>query len=128
MVIDSSALMAILMNEPEREDFLGRIAAEPVRFFCTATYMECSMLMFSRKGGAGVNAFDALVKRLDIELIATDADQAISARQAFIRFGKGIHPAKLNMGDCFSYALAKQSGERLLFKGNDFGQTDISVV
>jgi ribonuclease VapC len=128
MVVDSSALMAILMNEPERVDFLGRIVADPIRFVSTVSYLECSMLMFSRKGRAGVDQFDALLRRLDCELVSADAEQAVVARQAFINFGKGNHPAKLNLGDCFAYALAKYSGEPLLFKGNDFGRTDVGVV
>jgi ribonuclease VapC len=128
MVVDSSALMAILMNEPERMDFLGRIVADPMRFVSTVSYLECSMLMFSRNGKAGVDQFDVLLKRLDCELVAADAEQALVARQAFIKFGKGNHPASLNLGDCFSYALARYAGEPLLFKGNDFGRTDVAVA
>jgi ribonuclease VapC len=128
MVVDSSALMAILMNEPERMDYLGRIVADPVRFLSTVSYLECSMLMYSRKGKAGVDQFDALLKRLDVELVSADAAQSVVARDAFIRFGKGHHPAKLNLGDCFSYALARYAGEPLLFKGNDFGRTDVAVA
>jgi ribonuclease VapC len=128
MVVDSSALMAILMNEPERMDFLGRIVGDPMRFVSTVSYVECSMLMYSRKGNAGVDAFDALLKRLDCELVSADAAQAVVARQAFVRFGKGNHPARLNLGDCFAYALAKYAGEPLLFKGDDFGKTDIAVA
>ena len=128
MVVDSSALMAILMNEPERMDYLGRIVADPVRFLSTVSYLECSMLMYSRKGKAGVDQFDALLKRLDVELVSADAAQSVVARDAFIRFGKGHHPAKLNLGDCFSYALSRYAGEPLLFKGNDFGRTDVAVA
>lgn len=128
MVIDSSALMAILMNEPERMDFLGRIVADRMRFVSTVSHLECSILMFSRKGSPGVDQFDALLKRLDCDLVSADAEQAMVARQAFIRFGKGNHPAKLNLGDCFAYALAKYAGEPLLFKGNDFSQTDVMVA
>jgi ribonuclease VapC len=128
MVVDSSALMAILMNEPERMDYLGRIVADSMRFISVVSYLECSMLMYSRKGRAGVDQFDALLKRLDCELVSADAEQALVARQAFIQFGKGNHPAKLNLGDCFSYALARYSGEPLLFKGNDFSKTDIAVA
>lgn len=127
MVVDSSALMAILMNEPERIDFLRRIAADSVRLLSTVSYMECAMLMFSRKGKVGLDDFDALLKRSDIELVSADVEQAMFARQAFIRFGRGNHPARLNLGDCFAYALARYAGEPLLFKGNDFGQTDVEV-
>jgi ribonuclease VapC len=128
MVVDSSALMAILMNEPERMDFLARIVADPACFLSTVSYLECSMLMFARKGRAGVDQFDALLKRLGIELVSADAPQAVVAREAFIRFVKGHHPARLNLGDCFAYALARYAGEPLLFKGNDFSKTDIAVA
>jgi len=128
MVIDSSALMAILMNEPERIEFLRRIVDDPVRYLSTVSFMECSMLMFARKGKDGVDEFDALLKRLHCELVSADAEQTLVARQAFMRFGKGNHPARLNLGDCFAYALARQAGEPLLFKGNDFIQTDIAVA
>src|ERR1035441_6107550 len=108
MVVDSSALMAILMNEPERMDFLARIVADPACFLSTVSYLECSMLMFARKGRAGVDQFDALLKRLGIELVSADAPQAVVAREAFIRFVKGHHPARLNLGDCFAYALDRK--------------------
>jgi ribonuclease VapC len=128
MVVDSSALMAILMNEPERMDFLARMVADSTCLVSTVSYLECSMLMFSRKGGGGVDQFDALLKRLGIELVSADAAQAMVAREAFLRFGKGHHAAKLNLGDCFAYALAKYAGEPLLFKGNDFSKTDVAVA
>ena len=128
MVIDTSALLAILQNEPERHAFNLIIESEDVRALSTANFVELSMVVESRYGPEGVRDLDLFLNRADIELVPVDSDQAYLARQAFRQYGKGRHPAGLNYGDCFSYALAKSLGEPLLFKGEDFSQTDLACA
>jgi ribonuclease VapC len=125
MVIDTSALLAILQGEPERRMFTEAIEAAETRSISAATFVETSIVIEARYGTAGLRDLDALIATATIALIAVDVDQAHVARAAFSRFGKGRHPAGLNSGDCFAYALAKALGEPLLFKGSDFAQTDI---
>ncbi|MDE0036915.1 MAG: type II toxin-antitoxin system VapC family toxin [Gammaproteobacteria bacterium] len=128
MVIDTSALVAILRDEPERSDFNRAIEATDTRVLSVASFLETSMVIDSRHGPDGVRDLDLFIAKADIDLVAVDADQAYVARAAFRSYGKGRHPAGLNFGDCFAYALAKTSGEPLLFKGSDFPQTDITTV
>lgn len=125
MVIDTSALVAILRNEPERRSFTEAIENAETRLMSVANFVETSMIVESRYGYEGLRDFDALIQRAGIEFVAVDTDQAYLARRAFSQYGKGRHPARLNFGDCFAYALAKTRGESLLFKGDDFNQTDI---
>lgn len=128
MVIDTSALVAILRDEPERSAFNQAIDAADARVLSVASFLEASMVIETRHGSDGVRDLDLFNAKADIELVAVDADQAYVARAAFRRYGKGRHPAGLNFGDCFAYALAKTSGEPLLFKGSDFPLTDITAV
>jgi ribonuclease VapC len=116
MVIDTSALVAILLNEPERRAFNQAIEAAEARRMSTATFVETSIVIESRFGAEGIRDLDLFVERAGIDLVAVDAEQAQVARRAFSRFGKGRHPAGLNYGDCFSYALATVFGEPLLYK------------
>ena len=125
MVLDTSALLAILQNEPERRKFNEAIDAAESRSLSTASFVECSMIVESRYGADGVRDLDLLIAKAQISLISVDEEQANLARRAFRKFGKGRHPAGLNFGDCFSYALSKAVQEPLLFKGNDFSQTDV---
>jgi len=125
MVFDTSALLAILFDEPERRAFTEAIEATEVRLLSTASFVEASMILEARHGAEGVRALDRLLAAANVEIIAVDLPQAHAAREAFRQFGKGRHPAGLNFGDCFSYALAKARSEPLLFKGGDFSQTDI---
>lgn len=127
MVIDTSALLAILQDEPERRTFTEAIEAADVRSMSAATFLETSIVIESRYGPQGVRDLDALIAAAAIELVPVDADQAQIARAAFSQFGKGRSPAGLNYGDCFSYALAKARGEPLLYKGSDFSQTDVAA-
>jgi len=127
MVIDTSALLAILQDEPERRTFTEAIEAAETRSISAATFVETSIVIESRYGTAGLRDLDALIATATIALVPVDADQAQIARTAFSQFGKGRHPAGLNYGDCFSYALAKALGEPLLYKGSDFAQTDVSA-
>jgi len=126
MVIDTSALLAILQNEPERSAYNRAIELADTRTLSTASFVELSMVIESRYGPEGTRDLDLFLSRANIELIPVSSDQAYVARQAFRQYGKGRHPAGLNFGDCFSYALAKSLGEPLLFKGNDFSQTDLT--
>ena len=128
MVIDSSAVVAILLAEPERERFLEAIGADPVRLISSVNALEASMVIESRNGKAGGRELDLLFHRSKVEIVASTAEHFEVARDAWRRFGKGNHPARLNMGDCFAYALSQVSGEPLLFKGNDFGRTDVAVA
>jgi ribonuclease VapC len=126
MVIDTSALLAILFDEPERRLFNEAIEGASSRVLSTGTFVEVSIVLESRFGAEGLRDLDLFIERAGIELVAVDSEQAHVARRAFSRFGKGRHRAGLNYGDCFSYALAMVSGEPLLFKGEDFPLTDIT--
>ena len=125
MVIDSSALVAILGGEAERRTFIDLIEAADSRLMSTASFVEVSIIIESRYGADGVRDLDLFLERAGVELAPVDEDQARQARRAFTRYGKGRHPAALNFGDCFSYALSVTLGEPLLFKGHDFTQTDV---
>jgi ribonuclease VapC len=125
MVIDTSALVAILTGEPERRRFIEAIESAESRLVSTATFVETSIVIESRHGADGLHVFDLFLAKTEAEIVAVDADQAHAARRAFSRFGKGRHPAGLNYGDCFSYALASVRSEPLLFKGDDFPRTDV---
>ncbi|PRD44656.1 PIN domain nuclease [Phyllobacterium phragmitis] len=125
MVIDTSAIIAIALNEPEAAEFEMRIADDPVRLISAATMLEASIVIETRLGEAGGRELDLWLYKAGIDIVAVDADQADLARRAWRRFGKGRHRAGLNYGDCFSYALAVSRQEPLLFKGNDFSRTDI---
>jgi ribonuclease VapC len=128
MVLDTSALVAILQREPERRGFLEAIEAADVVRVSVATFVETSIVIESRYGALGVRDFDRFVARAGIELVPLDIEQGEVARGAFNRFGKGRHRAALNYGDCFSYALATVFAEPLLFKGDDFAHTDVAMV
>jgi len=125
MVIDTSALIAILHNEAERQRFAEKIEADAVRLLSAVSLLETSMVIESRHREAGARELDLLLLRAGIEVVAVDADQTRLAREAWRRHGKGRHAAALNLGDCFSYALSKATGEPLLFKGSDFARTDV---
>lgn len=128
MVIDTSALVALLSAEPEATRIALAIEADPVRLLSAATLVEISIVLESRQGDAAVRELDLLLARAQIQIDPVTAEQAELARSAWRRFGGGRHAAALNYGDCFSYALSRASGEALLFKGKDFTQTDVSAV
>lgn len=125
MVIDSSAVVAILLNEPERDSFNRAIEAAERRAMSVASFVETSMVIESRFGPEGIRDLDLFIAKARIELIAVDAEQGHVARTAFRDYAKRRHRAGLNFGDCFAYALAKSLDEPLLFKGTDFALTDI---
>jgi ribonuclease VapC len=126
MVIDTSALLAILFNEPDAEHFELALATDPVRLISAASVLEAAIVVEARLGEAGGRELDELLSTAQVIIMPFTTDQAAIARHAYRTYGKGRHPAGLNYGDCFSYALAKTSGEALLFKGNDFSQTDVT--
>ncbi len=128
MVIDSSALLAIFLEEPDASIYASAIVNDRRRLISAATLAETSIVAIRRRQPDPIVALDTLTTRLRLVVIPVDHEQALLARDGFRRFGKGRHTAGLNFGDCFSYALAKQRGEPLLFKGNDFSQTDVAVA
>jgi ribonuclease VapC len=128
MVIDTSAVLAILLDEPERRRFNETIQADPKRLISAATVLESGIVLEARGGELAGREMDLFLHRARFEVTPVDADQVEIARAAFRKFGKGRHPAGLNFGDCFSYALAKASGQPLLFKGEGFAQTDIGAA
>ena len=125
MVIDTSAIVAIVINEPDAPRIEVQIADDPIRLISAATVLEATMVIETRLGDAGGREFDLWLLKIGAEIVPADADQVDAARRAWRRYGKGRHAAALNYGDCFSYALAMTRGEPLLFKGDDFAKTDI---
>jgi ribonuclease VapC len=125
MVIDSSALIAIVAGEPERRGFIDAITAAEARLVGSPTMMETSIVVLGRTGESSLQDLRDFCVRGGIETVPFGPEHLDLAIDAFRRFGKGRHPAGLNFGDCFSYALAKATGEPLLFKGNDFALTDV---
>lgn len=122
MIVDSSVAAAICLGEADAAQFIDILeSAEPVRM-SAATYLESAAVLDARRPGA----FDVFVNGLGLKIVPFDVEQAEIARAAYSRFGKGSgHPASLNFGDCFSYALARATEDCLLFKGNDFRHTDV---
>ena len=127
MVIDTSALAAVFIGEPERQTFLDAITSSTSRLISAANLLETGIVVESRQGEAAGREFDLFVVRANLQIVPVDAEQADLARSAWRKYGKGRHAAALNFGDCFAYALAKFSGEPLLAKGSDFSLTDILV-
>jgi ribonuclease VapC len=128
MIVDSSALLAMLLKEPEGRLIDKAIADSGDCRISSGNYLETSIVALGRNGPDGLRDLDLLIARFRIEIAPFTESQAYLARQAFARFGKGRHPAGLNFGDCMAYALAKENGEELLFKGTDFGLTDVAVA
>ena len=128
MVIDTSAIVAILQDEPERRELNEALEDAQGTYISAATFVEASMVIEARYGPEGVRDLDLLLSKVRVTIVPVDEDQAYVARRAFREYGKGRHPAGLNYGDCFTYALAKSLGEPVLYKGHDFGQTDLEAV
>ena len=128
MVIDTSAIAAILFGEEDAERFTAAIEADPTRFISAASVLEAAIVAEMRKGPPGGRELDLLLLKAGIETVAFNEKQLRVARHAFRTYGKGRHAAGLNFGDCFSYAASKTTGEPLLFKGADFAMTDIVAV
>jgi ribonuclease VapC len=128
MIIDTSALLAIFLGEPERRRFLDAIIRTDARSISAANCLETGIVLEARRGESAGREFDLFLRQARVDVVPVDADQVDIARIAWRQYGKGRHPAALNFGDCFAYALAKILGEPLLAKGNDFAQTDIPTV
>ena len=128
MVIDTSAVIAILLGEPEAQVFAEAIRDSAVRLVSAVSALEASIVIETRKGPAGGRDLDLFLHRANAEVVPFTAEQFEVARNAYRKFGKGIHPAGLNFGDCCAYALARVSGEPLLAKGTDFPRTDITLA
>ena len=127
VVVDTSAIIAILFQEPEAERITRAILKEAPCLFSAASLFEAGIILQARHGDEGARDLDLLLHKLGLKIESVTEKQANAARKAYKQFGKGIHPAGLNYGDCFSYALAKDKRLPLLFKGNDFNKTDIEV-
>ncbi|MGZ8160811.1 MAG: type II toxin-antitoxin system VapC family toxin [Methylobacter sp.] len=125
MVVDSSVLIAILLQEEDAAQYAQKLLDADQIYISAVSVVEASMVIEYKKGELGAIKFDELIQLIDPVVIAFDKRQAQLARNAWRKYGKGRHPAKLNFGDCCSYAAAQQSNMPLLFKGNDFSQTDI---
>jgi ribonuclease VapC len=125
VILDSSAVLAIVFGEPGFEVFASIIAKTVSCSISAATLVETVIVAESRGGDRGVRHTDSLFRNVNVSIQPVTAEQAYIACQAFSTFGRGRHPAGLNFGDCFSYALAKSTGEPLLFKGDDFRKSDI---
>ena len=128
MIIDTSALVAILDQEPEADRIVRTLASASERTLSAANLVEAGIVMQARRGDDGARDLDLLLAKLRVDIAAVTASQADIARKAFRHYGRARHPANLNFGDCFAYALAKDKSVPLLFKGNDFGQTDVMVA
>lgn len=125
MVLDSSAILTILMGEPERRAFNEAIESAETNLLSVASFVEISIVIEARHGAEGLRDFDLFIERAGIELISVDVEQGRAARHAYALYGKGRHPAGLNYGDCFAYALARVLAQPLLYKGTDFSLTDV---
>ena len=127
MVLDTSAIVAILLNEPVADRLVVALDADRTRLVSAATIVETSLVVLGRFGDAGDPPLDRLLKGIEARVVAVGDEQVALARDAAARYGRGRHAAALNFGDCFSYALAIESGEPLLFVGDDFAKTDVKV-
>lgn len=128
MIVDTSAVIAILFGESGAERYDEAIAKDPHCLMSVVNYLEAAIVLESRSGAAAGNELDAFLAEAAIELAPVSAGHAQAARRAWRRFGKGNHPAGLNFGDCFAYALSEATGEPLLFKGGDFALSDVDAV
>jgi len=125
MVIDTPAILTILFNEEEVTDLAIKIETDAIRLMSAANMLETMIIVEARKGESGVREFELMLYKANIEVVSFTKEHAEIAHQAWRKYGKGNHPAGLNLGDCFAYALAKTTNEPLLFKGDDFAKTDI---
>ena len=129
MIVDASAILAILLNEPEREAFSDLLTAAPdPSVLSPVNFLEVALRVDRGDMPEAADKLEQILATLNIVLGEVTAPQALLAREAFQKFGKGRHAARLNLGDCFAYAMAKERHEPLLFKGNDFSQTDIKAA
>ncbi|MDE0056685.1 MAG: type II toxin-antitoxin system VapC family toxin [Defluviicoccus sp.] len=128
MIVDTSAIFAVLFNEPDARRYATALQMAPRRRMSVANALEAFIVAESRGGAASGEDIDRFFQRFAIELEPVTTEQLIAARRAWRRFGRGNHPAALNFGDCFAYALAETTGEKLLYKGGDFARTDVKAA
>jgi ribonuclease VapC len=128
MIVDSSAFIAVLRNEPGWERYMAEMVDARPLVASAATLVETAMVAEGQGGAKAALDLDSLLRRLEVDIIPFTAEHAALAREGFRRFGKGRHPAALNFGDCLAYALARARNEPLLFKGDDFSQTDVKAA
>jgi len=126
MIVDASAILAVVLNEPDADAFMRALASEREMHISPVNYLEACVSLMKRKDDP--SKVDRLMEMSAIRLADTTPEQASFAREAYARYGKGNHEARLNLGDCFAYALAKARGEKLLFKGEDFRRTDVEAA
>jgi ribonuclease VapC len=125
MVVDTSALFAILVGEDERDQFEDLILRSPTAVISVVSIVETVIALTRKQLNIGASDIDDVLSTLGIAVRPVDVNQGLLARQAFLQYGRGRHPARLNFGDCFPYALTKARGDTLLFKGEDFSKTDL---
>jgi ribonuclease VapC len=128
MVIDTSALLAIIFGEPELTHLIAAVYKDQNRYVSAVSFLESSIVLQARFGKTALRQLGALLRTLAVDVVSFDDNQARLARAAWLRFGKGRHVARLNFGDCCTYALAKRLREPLLFKGGDFDKTDVKAA
>jgi ribonuclease VapC len=128
MVLDTSALLAIMLDEPERAQFADAIERDPVRLIGAPSLLETAIVLAAKKGEPALRELGLAVVEMQARIVPFGRDEEREARRAFLEYGKGRHAAGLNFGDCFAYALAVTTGEPLLFKGDDFARTDVTPV
>lgn len=128
MILDTSSVIAVMVQEADSERYINAISHASICRISAANFVELSIVLEAQHGTTVARQCDALFRRVGIVIEPVTVDQAHLARQAFLDFGKGRHPAALNFGDCFAYALAKATGEPLLFKGQDFSKTDVEIA
>lgn len=128
MIVDTSAVLAVLFDEPDAERYSRAIAGVERCLMSAANFLETAIVLEARSGSAGGHELDLFIEKAPIQIAAVTADHAQAARRAWRRFGRGNHPAALNFGDCFAYALAEETREPLLYKGHDFTLTDIEAA
>lgn len=128
MIVDTSAVLSVLLGEEEADDFAELILNSDSCLMSAVSFVEASIIAESNGGDGGVRQLDAFLRTAGITIEPVSEEHALAAKQAYSDYGKGRHPAGLNFGDCFSYALAKVSGEPLLFRGSDFRKTDVAAA
>jgi ribonuclease VapC len=128
VILDSSALLAILLGEPERREFARKIAAAPLVGVGAPTLAETAIVLAAKRGETGPRQLAGLVERSAVVVVSFEAQHWREAAGAWLRFGRGRHPARLNLGDCLAYATARVAGRPLLCKGDDFAKTDLALA
>jgi ribonuclease VapC len=128
MILDTSALLAVLYQEEDAVSYAAAIAAAPICRMSAANFLEAAINIDMHGDAEASRQLDAFIRRAEIEITAVTLESTQIARQAYLDYGKGRHPAALNFGDCFAYALVRETGEPLLYKGDDFRQTDLPLV